>query len=271
MQIDQRPKPGVDEDETRPPLLSVPAAMAVLLTFTLVVLAGIYLYGRAIRPSEVAPVPTALSAPAVPTPQAVPTIPVAPTPVIATTPTPVPTAVPTLVATPIPAAAPISAESVPATTQEPAAPSEPTPFPTAPLPGPTVPPELAQEVGAAYRQYWEVTAEAFSTNDESRLNEVAIDPLLSFLKNAIDANQRAGRTILINVEHHAVVYFVQDDEAAVVDVYRDSSIYIDPTTHEPLPGQAAPATPSDAPEVKRVWRLRNVEGTWKAWASQGIS
>ena len=49
---------------------------------------------------------------------------------------------------------------------------------------------------------------------------------------------------------------VAGDQAEVADDYRDSSIYVDPATGQPLPGQVRPANPQSAPEAKEVYHLR---------------
>lgn len=266
MQIDERPRETQQEEGTRPPLLSVPVAFAVLVTGTLVVLAGLFLVGRALRSPEAAPAPTVISATMVPTAQAT----AAPTP----QPTVAPTAAPP--ATSAPAAAPVSAVTVAPTavlaaggqaTTSAAA----TAVPTVPPPGPTPPPALAEEVLAAYQRFWQVKTDALLNLDGSNLDEVAIDSALTGIRGEIEQDRAVGRAVLTDVQHNSVPYWVQGDDAAVVDIFRDSSIYVDPTTHEPLPGEVHPTTPAEAPEFKQVYRLRRVDGTWKVWGAQPIS
>jgi hypothetical protein len=107
--------------------------------------------------------------------------------------------------------------------------------------------------------------------DGSELDQVAVDPALSGIRSEIEQDRAAGRAVDISVHHNAVVYWVQGDDAAVIDVFRDSSIYVDPITLAPLPGEVQPATPDQAPEFKQIYRLTRVEGTWKVWGTQSIS
>jgi hypothetical protein len=128
---------------------------------------------------------------------------------------------------------------------------------------PTVPPELASEVSGAYLRYFQVTADAFLDLDATSLPDVAVDGELTALQQNIVDFRSQGRALMTNVQHNFTVVSVDGDVAQVTDQYRDSSVYVDPTTHEPLPGEVAPSSPENAPLVRVVYRLEHVDGTWK--------
>jgi hypothetical protein len=129
------------------------------------------------------------------------------------------------------------------------------------LPG--VPVGPAKEVADAYLHYFQVRAEALLTLDPVPLETVSTGEALTGLQEDIQESRAAGRATLIDVQHSCVVLRVDGDEADVADRYRDSSIFVDPVTHQPLPGEVKPASPAEAPEVKVVYRLRRVGPSWK--------
>jgi hypothetical protein len=167
----------------------------------------------------------------------------------------------TSVAAPTPVA-PVgsAANAAPAATNV-AGSSLPTAIPPTALP--TVDPQIAAEVRDAYQRYWDVTAQALRDLDASRLSEVAMDGELAALQKNIDNLRAQGRAIDTSVEHHFVVVWNAGDQAQVVDRYRDRSVYIDPVTKQPLPGEVVPATFDDAPESNVVYLLQREQGTWK--------
>jgi hypothetical protein len=174
-----------------------------------------------------------------------------PTPAPTQAPTSVPVVVvrPTLAPTAVPTAA--QATVTPAVT-----------------PQPTIPPALTAEVSQAYLRYFQVSADALRALNPDGLDAVATGDELQFLKDEIEKDRAAGRALDTEVEHHFSVVQLQSDQADVADAYRDSSIFVDVKTGEPLPGQLRPATPEDAPVVKEVYHLRLGTGadgtsTWK--------
>ena len=138
---------------------------------------------------------------------------------------------------------------------------------TAPLA--TVSPEQAAEIAAAYQRYWEVRSEALLDLDPAPLADVAAGESLAGLQKSIEDDRAQGRALQTNVEHEQVyVVDVQGDEADVADRYKDSSIYVDPDSHTPLPGQVAPASPDVAPAVSVLYHLQRVDGAWKVVSGQ---
>lgn len=135
------------------------------------------------------------------------------------------------------------------------------------LPTPTA--EQAADIASAYKKYFDVSTEALLNLDANSLDDVAAGPELRALQQDIDDDRTHGRALQTNVQHDQVyVLNVQGDEADIADRYTDSSIYVNPETHEPLPGQVAPASPDVAPAVSVIYHLQRIDGTWKVVSGQ---
>jgi hypothetical protein len=231
--------------------------------------------GPAIDDRNVAPTETAIAVEVAATSAAMPTR--APTTQAAVQPQTLPaTAAPTAAATPIPAVAPAAAPTLAPTSPAIAPAGEPTSPPGAAAPvgtlGVPIPvsgpisiddPAAGQAVMAAYLNYWKVSSDALFNLDPAPLDAVADGKTLIGLQQSVEQNRAAGRAIETNVKHDALVIRVQGDDAELVDNYADSSIYVDPTTKQPLPGQAAPASPDQAPVVSIKYQLHRFDGVWK--------
>ncbi len=185
------------------------------------------------------------------TPQATATLAVAP----GALPTVAPTRPPT--ATPAPAAQPTVAPT-PTVAALPAAGASATPATL-----PTVSPELDAEISAAYEKYFQVTSDALLNLDPTPLSEVAAGQALAGLEQTIEEDRTQGRALQTNVRHQFVVLGVHGDLADLADRYEDSSIYVDPVSHQPLPGQTIPASPDIAPVVAAVYHFQRIDGVWK--------
>src|SRR5262249_8227672 len=107
-------------------------------------------------------------------------------------------------------------------------------------PLPTVAPELRREVETAYTQYWDARAQAVWTLDPAPLDAAASGGELRALRQDAEQLRREGRAIKAEVQHQYTVVRVDGDQAQVLDRFRDFSIYVDPDTKEPLPGQVRP-------------------------------
>jgi cytoskeletal protein RodZ len=130
------------------------------------------------------------------------------------------------------------------------------------LPTPTA--EQAEEIALAYKNYFDVTGEALLNLDPTPLDGVAAGSELESLQRDIEQDRAKGRALQTNVQHDQVyVLDVYGDEADVADRYRDSSIYVDPQTGGPLPGQVAPDSPELAPAVSVIYHLQRIDGIWK--------
>lgn len=238
---------------------------------------------------------TAAAAPTrTPAPQATTTPQAAPTPVPTTPPvaTQAPAAQPTAAA-PTGASTALSAPAaVPAATPhvttiapapalvQPATRTTPDPATSAPIPTAaqsatatpvsTVDPELAAEVSAAYARYWQVLADADWSNDPSALDQVAAGEQLVTLRNNIAEDQSLGRATRVRVQLNYVVVSAHGDQAQVNDHIQDLSVYVDPSTHERLPGEVEPSSADTAPTTDAAFQLQLLDGTWKVIrAAQG--
>lgn len=110
--------------------------------------------------------------------------------------------------------------------------------------------------------------EALLNLDPTLLGEVASGQALAGLQSDIEDDRSQGRALQTNVEHDVYILDVQGDEADVADRYKDSSIYVDPESHVPLPDQVAPASPEVAPAVSVVYHLQRIDGAWKVVSGQ---
>jgi len=134
---------------------------------------------------------------------------------------------------------------------------------TVPTPWPTVAPELEGQVSAAYARYWQVLADAFYLDDPSALDQVADGEQLVALRKNIEEDQAAGRATRVRVQHNFIVASAHDDQAEVDDQLQDSSVFINPTTHEPLASEVEPSSAEAAPNFDSKFQLQLLDGTWK--------
>jgi hypothetical protein len=124
-------------------------------------------------------------------------------------------------------------------------------------------PAAKDDILDAYESYWKVTADAFYLLDPTGLDAVAAGNTLQGLRESIDEDRAGGRALKTNVEIGPLVVRVNGDDAEIVDIYDDSSIWVDLMTKQPLPGAVAPASPHDAPTVSMLWQLHRFNGVWK--------
>jgi len=163
-----------------------------------------------------------------------------------------PTHAPTTVPQPTPAPAS-------ATTVQPA--TEPTVEPTSQATAaPTVDPALAAEILPAYQHYWEIRDEALATLDGTRLSEVMYGIELVAAQTYIDQLRGQGKAVDGSEDHSITIVSAIPDDAVIHDVVVDHSVFVDPTTREPLPPdqQSKPDT-----EIDATYHLRNIDGVWK--------
>jgi hypothetical protein len=136
-----------------------------------------------------------------------------------------------------------------------------------PIPLPTAAPDVAAAVSGAYLQYWSVRADALLNLDPANLDQVAAGDELSALNRDITDLSGQGKALRTDVQHDMSVLTVFDDKALVSDRIRDSSVSVDPDTHQTLPGQITPASPDEAPQLASLYQLELLDGQWKVVAS----
>jgi hypothetical protein len=126
---------------------------------------------------------------------------------------------------------------------------------------------LVAEVSEAYLRYFQVSTDALLNLDPSPLAAVAAGDALAGLQQEIEQDRAAGRAVRTEVVHNFTVVSANGSEAQVADDYRDSSVFVDPATRQPLPGEVAPASPWEAPEINGALptapRLGHLEGCWR--------
>jgi hypothetical protein len=178
----------------------------------------------------------------------------------------------TAAATRAPAVAPTlvptaSARTQPATN---AAGSQPTTLPTGaptassaeePTITPTIDPALQEKILAAYSKYWQVSDDAFSTLDTSHLSEVMDGSELVATQKYVDQLRSQGKAGVGPADHTITVISATPDDAVIHDRIVDHSVFVDPTTREPLPPDQQAANP-DA-EIDGYYVMHNFDGTWK--------
>ena len=221
------------------------------------------------RPTTTSAVAPALQPTLSPTSAATPTLGITtlPTVVLAPAPTAAPTAQPTAQATAASAALPTPVPGSASSATGTAVPS----LSGTPYPLPTAPPDVTAAVSQAYLRYWSVRADALLSLDPAGLDQVAAQDELAALESNIESDRAQGRALKTDVQHQFSVLTVIDDQAVVTDHFRDSSIYVAAGTRDPLPGQVAPASPDQAPEVGVLYKLQLIDGTWKVVQGQLLS
>jgi len=131
---------------------------------------------------------------------------------------------------------------------------------------PTVDAALDKEISDAYLHYFQVRSEALLYLDPTVLEAVAADVALEGLRKDIEQQRAEGRALRTNVVHSFDVVRLQgdgSDTVSIIDHYKDLSVWVDPTTLDPLPGQLVPASPDVAPQVNVVYHLHRIDGVWK--------
>jgi hypothetical protein len=190
-----------------------------------------------------------------------------------------PTAEPATQVPTVAAAAPASAPQPTATSQPTAtavAAAEPTSAPEAgavdaEAPAPTetpevnrnVPPDVQADVAQAFLHYFDVRGQALLNLDPSQLPDVAAEDALAGLQREIEDDRAAGHAFAQDYRIEYRLVAVEGDEVVVAARIHDSSIWVDPETHDPLPGQVKPSSPDQAPMELTEWHLKQLDGTWK--------
>lgn len=112
------------------------------------------------------------------------------------------------------------------------------------------------EVEAAYLRSWDVYADAMRTFDTSKLSDVYVDAALELRLGEVSDLKAANTPAEMRVDHHYTIRVIDDQQAAVVDAYRNHSVLVDPTSGKP--------TEPDPNEVIRTqYVMLKLGGTWK--------
>ena len=117
---------------------------------------------------------------------------------------------------------------------------------------------LEREIEAAYENYLRVYREAVLNLDTSHLNEVLAGQALQSVTDEVDGIIAGGRPVKI-IEDQRLVSLgrVTETRATVVDEYVSRSVYVDPSTKQPLPRTGPPT------RVRQSYELRKISGVWK--------
>jgi len=121
----------------------------------------------------------------------------------------------------------------------------------------SVTPALQDEISKAYARYWDVSAEAFWSLDDSQLSSVMADNELAGALKTMDDLRTEGRAGATLVTHNAVIVKATEDEAQIFDNVADRSFYVDPATKKQL------NVPSEAENLTGFYFLRKIDGVWK--------
>ncbi len=233
-----------------------------LIIGILVVVGAMGVFMRVIPTPFTQPAPTAALTPR-PTAQAAVSAPVttpAPTPRLLDVPTAVPTAAPQAQ----PATVAPAIQATPAHTSAPTV-QPTTAAVTAPTSQvtrvPTVDPALAAEILSAYQRYWHVLDDALASLDGSKLNGVMDGPELVAAEAYLGQLRSQNKAAVGPADHEITLVSATPEEAVIYDKVVDHSVFVDPTTKEPLPPEQQGAQP-DTP-VPSYYYLHKVDGVWK--------
>nr|MDA8218666.1 hypothetical protein [Dehalococcoidales bacterium] len=117
---------------------------------------------------------------------------------------------------------------------------------------------LELEIEAAYEDYLRVYSEAVLNLDTSHLNEVLAGQALQLVTDEVNGLVAGGRPVkIIEDERMVALGGVTETSATVVDEYVSRSVYVDPSTKQPLPRTGPPM------RVRQSYELRKVNGAWK--------
>ena len=115
---------------------------------------------------------------------------------------------------------------------------------------------VEQEVEAAYLRSWDVYAHAMRTFDTSKLADVYVGDALELRLDEVKDMASANTPGRMDVEHDYEISVAPDGQTAVVlDDYLNHSVSLDAS------GKPTEEDPNEI--VKREYRMRLVEGTWK--------
>lgn len=148
--------------------------------------------------------------------------------------------------------APSATETSP-TTVESSASAQPTPVAT------NLPADLANAILQGYTNYWRVRVNAMRDPADASIDlaSVMAESELAGAQKTLAQYRDAGEAFQSDVKHTIWITDASPDEAVLVDRYVGNTVFLDPTTKEPLGSQPVVQSFSDR------FLLKNIEGTWK--------
>lgn len=170
-----------------------------------------------------------------------------------TAPTPVATTSALVIPTVGTGNAAISTTEASATTVENSASAQPTPVAT------NLPADLANAILQGYTNYWTVRVNAMRDPQDASidLGSVMAESELAGAQKTLAQYRDAGEAFQSDVKHTIWITDATPDEAVVVDRYVGNTVFLDPSTKEPLGSQPVVQSFSDR------FLLKKIEGTWK--------
>ena len=113
------------------------------------------------------------------------------------------------------------------------------------------------DVTNAYLRYWQVYSDAVLNLDSSHLGEVLDGQALGWVSDEIAGLKKQGKSAKIDVQHRYAVVRMNDTSATLVDDYVSRSVYLDPTTRQPMARTDPPTN------VEQSFEFQKISGVWK--------
>lgn len=146
-----------------------------------------------------------------------------------------------------------SATDASPTAVENSASAQPTPVAT------NLPADLANAILQGYTNYWTVRVNAMRDPGDASIDlaSVMAESELAGAQKTLAQYRDAGEAFQSDVKHTIWITDATPDEAVVVDRYVGNTVFLDPTTKEPLASQPVVQSFSDR------FLLKKIDGTWK--------
>jgi hypothetical protein len=122
-----------------------------------------------------------------------------------------------------------------------------------------LPADLANAILQGYSNYWTVRVNAMRDPQDASidLGSVMAESELAGAQKTLAQYRDAGEAFQSDVKHTIWITDATPDEAVVVDRYVGNTVFLDPSTKEPLGSQPVVQSFSDR------FLLKKIEGTWK--------
>ena len=154
---------------------------------------------------------------------------------------------------------PTATPSAPSATPVPPTPTVSLPWATPGGPTPTpLPVALSNEINDAYVHYWRVRERAFNELDEEILEKVSAGTELERDREEIARLRSQGRAVVTLVDLRFQIVNAQTERVIIYDEYSSRSYLIDTST-----GLPPEPTPDSRRQVRMLFEMRKLDGTWK--------